>query len=879
MSETAAMNPGSPKAFISYHHDSAEHRQRVLALADRLCSQGVDVELDQYEEAPREGWPRWMNARIQEADYIVMVCTATYEKRFWGKEADGRGLGVNWEGAIITQQLYEQVRDLRGLVPVVFSADELRHVPLVLRGARIYVLDGDEGHEDLFRHLTSQPRAPKPELGDLQAAIAALGATEVLPDIFTAEPVRSAANRADGEVLEGRHPRPAEERVRRLSAALEDAYRRKEELQEKGGDTTTVQEEILDLRRKIREGGQLRAGDFLLDGRFKLIEVIGRGGFGTVWKASDRKTHELVAIKVLHGQHAEDRSIRERFFRGARQMRKLAHQAIVRVVVEKCEEGGYYFFVMEYLPGGDLRRAILAGRFSIEDRLRMILKVGKALAYAHQHQVIHRDVKPANVLLTTDNTPKLTDFDLVHAVDTTGGTRTVGLPGTFIYSAPELMQDRKNAKPTGDVYSLGMTTIFALHGADLPPDVFKDSQDFIDQLGCAAEVKEVLRRAVSWDARERYSTVADFCHYLEAAAFPVPLAAVPEPKVTEEVQPGRAPKASRWKLALPASLAVAVLILGFYLLMVFGRPADESDHQEGTGDPVAEMPGESALPDEEESTVGPPPEIAPKPDEGEEPTPTMVSPESERVVRDGPEEPEVPAERMQEIDGSVLVYVPGGSFSLGATDIDADSRPVHRVELSPFRIGKYPITNEQYAHFLQENPEHPEPAYATDSRFNAPRQPVVGVSWYDARDYCRWAGMQLPSEAQWEAAARGPDAWKYPWGNAEPTPKHGNFGPGKESTTAVDAYPAGMGLYGTMDQAGNAWEWCADVWDADAYADRAGKRDPVSTNGDPDLRALRGGSWAVPGRLAAAAFRTWDDAATRRNSIGFRCALPADRRP
>ncbi|MCP5114707.1 MAG: formylglycine-generating enzyme family protein, partial [bacterium] len=133
--------------------------------------------------------------------------------------------------------------------------------------------------------------------------------------------------------------------------------------------------------------------------------------------------------------------------------------------------------------------------------------------------------------------------------------------------------------------------------------------------------------------------------------------------------------------------------------------------------------------------------------------------------------------RIHEKDGSVLVYVPGGEFTLG-TDEDFEERwpePEHRVILSAYWIGKYPVTNAQYARFLEENPDHPKPQFWSYERFSAPQQPVVGVSWLEAQTYCRWAGLELPTEAQWEAAARGTDGRPYPWGSEAPTADHADF--------------------------------------------------------------------------------------------------------
>lgn len=166
--------------------------------------------------------------------------------------------------------------------------------------------------------------------------------------------------------------------------------------------------------------------------------------------------------------------------------------------------------------------------------------------------------------------------------------------------------------------------------------------------------------------------------------------------------------------------------------------------------------------------------------------------------------------RVHEMDGTELLFVPGGYFHLGTDDLDKWSRPMHRVRLTSFWIGKFPITNAQYGRFLEDHPDRSTPSFWQDPQFNQPDQPVVGVSWDEAQAYCRWAGLRLPSEAQWEAAARGRRAQAYPWGENPPTDKHANFDGHVGKTTSVDTYPAGEGPYGTFDQVGNVWEWCSE---------------------------------------------------------------------
>lgn len=161
--------PNPPKVFISYSHDSRLHLDRVLELADRLRQEGIDCNLDQYEPAPAEGWPRWMDRQFQDADFILVVCTETYCRRFEGREEHGKGQGVKWEGAIITDELYSNESVNKRFIPVLFSNDDAQHVPRKLQHYMRHLLAGDEGYEELYRRLTNQPRVIKPSLGKLRS--------------------------------------------------------------------------------------------------------------------------------------------------------------------------------------------------------------------------------------------------------------------------------------------------------------------------------------------------------------------------------------------------------------------------------------------------------------------------------------------------------------------------------------------------------------------------------------------------------------------------------------------------------------------------------------------------------------------------------------
>ncbi len=173
---------------------------RVLALADRLRVEGLDARLDQYEISPPEGWPRWMRGQIETADFVLVVCTETYARRFEGKEEAGKGRGVDWEGMLLIQQLYG-ARGNRRLVPVTFSA-AAEHVPLVLRGATGYQLDRD--YERLYRHLSGQPETPLPPLGERRRLPPRERRQDFAGERSGADPVHNLPYRTLGSLFHGR---------------------------------------------------------------------------------------------------------------------------------------------------------------------------------------------------------------------------------------------------------------------------------------------------------------------------------------------------------------------------------------------------------------------------------------------------------------------------------------------------------------------------------------------------------------------------------------------------------------------------------------------------------------------------------------------------
>jgi formylglycine-generating enzyme required for sulfatase activity len=243
-------------------------------------------------------------------------------------------------------------------------------------------------------------------------------------------------------------------------------------------------------------------------------------------------------------------------------------------------------------------------------------------------------------------------------------------------------------------------------------------------------------------------------------------------------------------------------------------------------------------------------------------------------------EPQAGAARVWEADGAVMVYVPAGTFWMGSReddpDADSDEYPQHEVYLNGFWIDQMEVTNRQYAHCVAAgacDAPYPSGSHTRQTYYGDPQYadyPVINVSWNDAVDYCQWAGKRLPTEAEWEKAARGTDARKYPWGNTPPDPTLANYGQNEGDTLEVGRYPAGASPYGVLDMAGNVYEWVADRYDAHYY-DQSPRDNPTGPSSGT-LRTVRSGAWLYVERRIRTNFRSEREPGFRDGTVGFRCA-------
>jgi serine/threonine-protein kinase len=328
--------------------------------------------------------------------------------------------------------------------------------------------------------------------------------------------------------------------------------------------------------------------------RYEVEELVGTGGMSSVYRARDRLLERHVALKVLHPHHATDEEFVERFRREARSVAQLSHPNIV-TVIDRGDDDGRQFIVFEYVDGENLKEIVVReGALPVRRALELALQVARGLAFAHAQGLVHRDVKPQNVLMNGDDQAKVTDFGIARSVDVEAGvTQTGTVLGTSSYIAPEQAGGGDITRQT-DVYSFGVVLYELLTGEvpfpgdsfvavamkhinEPPPDVRELRPDVSPRLAAAVE------RALAKDPGERFASMDDLVAELSACL--AELDSQDDPDATMIVAPGRPrpvrqsrpprgvrmparPARSPWRYLLPLILVAAALgAVGLYLAL------------------------------------------------------------------------------------------------------------------------------------------------------------------------------------------------------------------------------------------------------------------------------------------------------------------------
>jgi serine/threonine protein kinase len=615
-------------------------------------------------------------------------------------------------------------------------------------------------------------------------------------------------------------------------------------------------------------------------GDYEIISSLGRGGFGSVYKAKS-SSGNLVALKVLNPQVLDNQKVVKKFFHEAMILAKLDHPNICRLI-EFFPDGQNYAIVMDYIEGKELKELLQDqpdGLLPFDRSFRIAKQSLAAFQYAHEHGILHRDIKPANIMIDKQGNSKIMDFGIAKVA----GAATHDTAASMLsihYTPPERFDPSKAVDARSDIYSLGLV-FYELFAGRRPFDVEETSQIMFWHLneipeppstyvsGLPEQVSSAIEKALEKDPDDRFQDFEEFSNAMgeglpgidytaqlsdnEATSFEQTLAtSIIEPKAIK-------PKGAKKKKGrgLPMPLVAGISSAALIVLLVGGFFAYKSFVPTGQQDQVT-------------STVKDAPTIA---------------------VEGGRLNTKGFTEITHEEDNSVMILIPAGQFTMGS-DNYSYARPVQTILLDSYFIDKYPVTNSQFRKFVEEN------GYVTDAEKNysgklrtdlgmAPDasatwnkpdgmtsiegkddHPVSQVSYNDAITYCKWAGKDLPSEAQWEKAARGPNDATYPWGDSAPNVTMANFMESFiEGTTPVTAYETGQSYYGAFDMAGNLYEWCND-W----YAD--GQRQPENPSGPEtgNMRILKGGSFSEGKESLRSSNRFWDEPASSAEVYGFRCA-------
>jgi serine/threonine protein kinase len=659
-------------------------------------------------------------------------------------------------------------------------------------------------------------------------------------------------------------------------------------------------------------------------GPFDLVSELGRGSSGVVYLATERSLGRRVALKVLSTNVTTTREQVERFHREAQAVAKLDHPGIVRIHSDGVE-GANHWFAMEYVEGRDLAReielqrlvSVLPSEQPILPRpgepdhaarvAEIVARVARALHAAHRAGIVHRDVKPSNILLGADGSMHVADFGLARDAAFGSVSATGDVAGTPHYMSPEQARvERASVDHRTDVYSLGVVlyelctlrrpfegkTVLAIFDKirsgepasvrDLNPDVPRDLETICakamakfaaDRYESAEALAEDLERFLAHEAiHARAQTTWDRVrrwgrrHRARMATAVVVLLALVAATILTE----RSALAGRL-----ADLSIEVFDEGGASLdgMVHLRPIDLITGVAGDRrtlgslplDSVAIEPGYYRIEAEVDgwglraysrwTTAGEATEIA-------------------GLVHDG------------QLDTTDMIRVGPGVLDL---DEATASVAVHglRVEIGPFLIDRHEVTNAEYRRFL-EGTGHPSPSHWPRLTDQDDDRPVVNIEWSDAVAYAEWVGKRLPSYAEWAFAARGPEGRLFPWGD-DGEPLHGVVGlsyseagdfASYEEYTALCApvgfHPDAATPEGVNDLFGNAAEWTESPVSIPMNSGRNGSFQPY----DPQNRFVAGHSWraATPrgeGDLSRPNFEVVGPLGAS-FTIGFRCVRDVD---
>ncbi len=644
-------------------------------------------------------------------------------------------------------------------------------------------------------------------------------------------------------------------------------------------------------------------------GPYRIFEQLGQGGMATVFKAYHAGLDRYVAIKILHPAFKADPNFLGRFEREARIVAKLDHPNIIPVY-DFAEHENTPYIVIRYVEGSTLKSLLREGLLPMDRVLSILRPVTSALAYAHTQGVLHRDIKPSNIMLTNDGHIYLSDFGLAKMVDVRGSTLSQDmLIGTPQYISPEQAKGEP-IDTRSDLYSLGVVLFEMLtgrvpFGADTPYAIIHDH--IFSPLppprsinpALSKSVEQVLLKSLAKNPNDRYFTATELMEALEQA---VRGGSTVSKRLFRSSRPSLA-RAAPWGIVSAVTLVlliVGIILFGINQLSGGSLPAFLASEQSPTPT-ITAAPTATPLPLPSSTiiavsniapsaistaTVSPVPTHTSTPLPLATHTPTLPPPATNTRV------PPPPSATPTASTAPDMVLVPAGAFWMGKNDKDAgaaaDESPGHSVDLSAYFIDKFEVSNVQYQKCVDAGAcrppfgvfsiQSPHMAYGNPAFDD---YPVVFVSHGFATQYCVWAGKRLPTEAEWEKAARGAaDERIYPWGNLWDGYR-ANAAQGQLGPQPVRSYsPEGCSPFGACNMSGNVAEWVADYYHSTFYADSPRNlpgstllHDPIDWNTDSGKLVVRGGSFRSTIFDARVSKRGNQTGTMALDDVGFRCAM------
>ncbi|MEW6609299.1 MAG: SUMF1/EgtB/PvdO family nonheme iron enzyme [bacterium] len=625
---------------------------------------------------------------------------------------------------------------------------------------------------------------------------------------------------------------------------------------------------------------------YQIDKRYEIISSIGRGGVGIVYKAKDFILDEIVALKVLAPGLSMNQEIVERFKQETKITRRLSHDNIIRIYDIGRFDNRWYIS-MEYVDGQDLK-SILQERniLSPIETVGVIKQVLKALQVVHENQIINRDIKPQNILIRKDGIVKIGDFSIAKSAELNGLTSPdLLIVGSPEYMSPEQVKGEKIDART-DIYSVGIVMYELLTGK--PPfgsdtliaiaykHIFEtpiSPKELNPQI--PVWLDNITRKCLAKAPEKRYQEVKELLSDLEMHRVPK----IDFEQKRDEITINKETFLKLKKITILSiiGIIIAVSIAG-YFIQKYNKNQNtlqitQRDYAKKLYTLQTKLQNLEGVKQNLEAQM----QIANQKIENAENEKKELITQLERVKSLSPKADfPIPSE---------MVLVEGGEFIMGMHNGD-NTYPQRKVYLASFYIDKYEVTNEQYIRFLNAMGKHdgyinleseyckiekPNGLYKVKAGYE--KYPVVEVSWDGANRYARWAGKRLPTEAEWEKAARGTEGRKYPWGDIFDRNK---CNISMQRVTPVGNFPQGKSPYGCEDMAGNVCEWVADWYDSNYY-----ENSPSINPKGPNIghyRVWRGGSYLGNQITTQCFIRNYLAPDKSRNSSGFRCARDAKER-